>query len=115
MKATWLDKAIGWVDPQIGLRRIRTRAAMEVALSYDAAKTGRRTDGWTTGSSSANSEVSGARVTARERSRDLIRNNPIAKNAKFQFCSKVTGTGITPQPLCPNLFCQQDRQNRGKK
>lgn len=97
MTANWLDKAIGWADPQAGLRRVRTRAAMEVALSYDAAKTGRRTDGWVTGGTSGNAEVSGARATARERSRDLIRNNPIARNAKFQFSSKVAGTGISPR------------------
>jgi lambda family phage portal protein len=97
MQATWLDKAIGWADPQAGLRRLRNRAALTVTLAYDAAKTGRRTDGWVTGGSSANAEVSAARQAVRQRSRDLIRNNPIAKNAKFQFASKVAGTGIMPR------------------
>ena len=97
MNATWLDKAVGWVDPQAGLRRLRHRAAMQVALSYDAAKNGRRTDGWVSGGSSGNSEVSAARITVRQRSRDLIRNNPLAKNAKFQYASKVAGTGIIPR------------------
>jgi lambda family phage portal protein len=97
MKANWLDMAIGFVSPQSGLRRIRHRTAMEAALAYEGANTGRRTTGWTTGGTSANAEVSAAAPLLRERSRDLIRNNPLARNAKFQFKSKLVGTGITPR------------------
>lgn len=97
MKANWLDKAIGWVDPKTGLQRVRHRAALEVAFAYDAAKTGRRTDGWVTGGTSANAEISMGATLARERARDLVRNNPIARNAKHQFSSKLVGTAINPR------------------
>jgi lambda family phage portal protein len=102
MNSTWLDKAVAWVDPQLGLRRLRHRAAVTVALSYEAAKDSRRTDGWVAGGGSANAEISGGRRRARERSRDLVRNNAWAANAKFQFSSKVAGTGITPRASTGN-------------
>ena len=97
MQANWLDKAITWASPAAGLRRLRNRAAVHVALSYDGATTGRQTQGWVTGGSSANAEISSAREQLRQRSRDLIRNNPLAKNAKFQISSKLVGTGIIPR------------------
>lgn len=97
MTSNWLDKAVAWVDPQAGLRRLRNRAAVSVALSYESARQDRRTDGWVTGGSSANAEIASGRRVSRERSRDIIRNNSWGANAKFQFASKVAGTGITPR------------------
>lgn len=90
-----LDRAIGWFSPSAGLSRVRARAAMEMVRSYDGAKTGRRTDGWTTGGTSANAEIAPALSLLRSRSRDLLRNNPYAVKARQAFVGNAIGTGIT--------------------
>lgn len=97
MKPTWLDKTIAWVDPQAGLQRMRHRAAMEVALGYEAARQGRHLGNWISGGTSPNAEISEAAEEARARARDLVRNNPIARNAKHQFATKLVGTAINPR------------------
>lgn len=102
MKANWLDNVIGFLDPQAGSRRIRFRQAMNVSLAYEAANTGRRTTGWTSGGTSANAEVSAGAAITRQRARDLVRNNPLARNAKFQFSTKLVGTGISPRAATGN-------------
>ena len=39
--ATWLDRAIGWVNPRAGLKRVSARDML--ARAYEGAS---RTDGW---------------------------------------------------------------------
>ncbi len=94
----WLDRAITWFAPETGLRRIRARRAAElVRLAYEGARTGRRTDGWVTSGNSANAEIALALSKLRERSRDLIRNNPYAARAVVEIVGNAIGTGITAQ------------------
>jgi lambda family phage portal protein len=94
----WLDKAISWVAPEAGLRRVRARRAAElVRLAYEGARTGRRTDGWMTTGNSANAEIGAALSKLRERSRDLIRNNAYASRAVAEVVGNAIGTGITAQ------------------
>lgn len=92
-----LDKLIGYLDPKRGLRRMQSRAAMNVMekRSYDGAKTGRRTGGWISASSSANAEIGPALSTLRNRSRDLVRNNPNASKAIRSLVVSMIGDGIT--------------------
>lgn len=94
----WLDKAIGAVSPAAALRREQQRQAFDMLRSYDAARRGRRTEGWRAHGSSANNEVGGAIVTVRNRSRDLIRNNPHARRAFMVWKAKAIGTGIQARP-----------------
>lgn len=92
----WLDRSISWFDPQAGLRRARARALTATAqLSYEGAKTGRRTDGWITSGNSANAETATDLSKLRERSRSLIRDNHFAAKAALEFVGKVIGSGIT--------------------
>jgi capsid protein len=66
-----------------GFRRKQARLALNIAgRAYDGAKTGRRTDGWMTASSSANSEIGAAGNRLRDRARDLARNNPYGKKSQ---------------------------------
>lgn len=93
-----IDKVVSYFDPVAGIRRSRARAALgPVKSSYEGAKTGRRTAGWTTGSTSANAEIGAAIISLRDRSRDLIRNNPLAASAQEKWTSSVVGTGIICQ------------------
>lgn len=63
---------------------------------YDGANSGRRTNGWVTPSTSANSEINPGLSKLRDRSRDLVRNNPYANKALRVLVSNSVGTGIIP-------------------
>lgn len=94
----WLDKAIAWVSPETGLRRMRARRAGElIHLAYEGARTDRRTGGWVTSGNSANAEIAVALSKLRERSRDLVRNNAYAARAAAEVVGNAVGTGITVQ------------------
>ncbi|MFZ1413221.1 MAG: phage portal protein, partial [Defluviicoccus sp.] len=77
-----LDRAIGLVAPGARLRRAQARAAIAMlARSYEGARIGRRTEGWVVAGTSANAEIGTALVRLRDRTRDLVRNNPYAAKA----------------------------------
>lgn len=99
-----LDRVIAWLAPEAGLRRLRARAAFEVALrAYEGARTDRRTQGWRAGGSSANAEIASSLPRLRARSRQLVRDDPYASRAVSVWAGNAVGTGITPaakaQPL----------------
>ena len=96
--ANWIDKAIGYVAPMSAVRREQARAALAHLRAYDAAKTGRRTDGWRSSGASANAEVNPSAANARNRMRELVRNNPYANKAINILTAKKIGTGIRARP-----------------
>jgi lambda family phage portal protein len=91
-----LDKVIGYFSPERAYRRARFRAAAET-FAYDGAKSGRRTDGWMAAGGDANTEVGASLINLRNRSRDLLRNNPYASKAIAELVGNTVGTGIVPQ------------------
>src|SRR5512144_1235180 len=94
----WLDRTIGFVAPAAALRRARHRAAMvALARNYEGARVGRRTEGWVVAGTSANAEIGTALSRLRDRSRDLVRNNPYAAKAVQALLSNLVGTGILPR------------------
>ncbi|WP_319825853.1 phage portal protein [Thalassovita sp.] len=94
----WFDRTLGVIAPGVGLRRARQRQALEVlARAYEGAKTGRRTEGWITPGTGANSEIGPALARLRARSRDLVRNNPYAAKAVQALVSNMVGTGLMPR------------------
>ena len=62
--------------------------------SYDGARTDRRSNGWVAAGSSANSEILPQLSILRNRSRELVRNNPYAAKAMRVLSSNRIGTGI---------------------
>ncbi|MFZ1415816.1 MAG: phage portal protein, partial [Defluviicoccus sp.] len=58
---------------------------------------GRRTEGWVVAGTSANAEIGTALVRLRDRTRDLVRNNPYAAKAVQAVVSNLIGTGIMPR------------------
>jgi len=94
VKPNALDRVISWFDPAAGFRRMRFREAESIRASYDAARTGRRTANWATSGASANSEIAAAQPLSRDRSRDLIRNNPLGSNAQGKWADSIVGPGI---------------------
>ena len=94
----WLDRTIGAVAPAVALRRLRQRQALQLMQrAYEGAKAGRRTDGWVTAGTGANAEIGPASSRLRDRSRDLVRNNPYAAKAVNALVSNLIGTGIVPR------------------
>lgn len=103
VNANFLDRAISWLNPKAGATRLKYRAASELLKTevrrYDAASNGRRTSGWFAPGSSAQTEVHQALSFLRNRSRELVRNNPYAENAINEIATNITGTGILPKAI----------------
>lgn len=93
MTTTWLDRAITWASPVRGLRRARARKMAEL-LSYEGARTGRRTENWLTTGASADAELQSSLASLRDRARDLVRNNPYATRALDVKVANTIGAGI---------------------
>src|SRR5208282_1793447 len=66
-------------------------------FAYEGATAGRRVHGWYASSADANVELMGALIWLRNRSRELIRNNPYAARAVDELAGNVVGTGIVPK------------------
>ncbi len=93
-KTTWLDRAIGWVNPQQGLRRASARDMLTRA--YEGAS---RTDGWRprrAGASARTDYIIDAREL-RHRARALVSNVPYIAQAISVMVSCTVGTGIAPR------------------
>jgi capsid protein len=94
-----IDQVISWFSPRYALQRARARAALGMLqrFGYEGAKTGRRTGGWHTSGSDANSELGPSINSLRDRARDLVRNNPYAAKALSDLVGNQIGTGIAPR------------------
>jgi lambda family phage portal protein len=113
-KLNWLDSVVGYFSPLAGLQRAQARNAMDVVRKYDASSAGRRTGGWITNSSSANSEVGPALGKVRDRVRDLVRNNGYASKAVSVIEGNVIGTGIVCGIDSPNAKAKVELAARWK-
>lgn len=90
-----LDKVIEYISPVSGARRIAARTALALSGSYKgASKSRRQTSEWLTSKKSADSDILGDLPTLRERSRDLVRNAPLAGGAISTVTTNVVGTGL---------------------
>ena len=76
------------------VRKIFKRFKFKSRKGYEGAGRSKRTSNWLTGSGDANSSIRAGLPTLRSRSRDLRRNNPIAKRAIEVTTSNVVGKGI---------------------
>ncbi len=97
-----IDKLIEAVAPKHALSRARARAALSVVRQYEGAAQGRRTDGWHTRGTGPNAENRPALRVLRNRSRDLVRNNPYAARGISIWASNIVGYGIRTTVSTPN-------------
>jgi len=92
---TRLDRAIAAVFPQYGLRRYMARRALALQGGYSGARRDRSgTQNWKPGGGSADADLLGDLAELRERSRDLVRNNPLARGAIRTNVTSVVGPGL---------------------
>lgn len=93
--------------PSISFRQRASIAWRILAGSYAGASKSRRSlSRWTSSAGSADSDLEGDLDALRERSRDLIRNNPLAAGAVAVKVTNVVGTGL-------KLSAQIDREALG--
>jgi lambda family phage portal protein len=102
MKPNMADRVVNYLNPVRGAARLRARAQMAIASAgiggFTGARTNRRTTGgWATTSGSADSDSLPDIPTLRDRSRDLLRNAPLACGAVGTVVQNVVGTGLTLQ------------------
>lgn len=98
MKPTVLDRAISWIAPAAGARRLRHRASYELMKrAYAGAAMDRSKGGWVSPATSADAEIGRAAGMLRDRMRDLVRNNPYAANALSALVTHAIGDGILPR------------------
>jgi capsid protein len=94
----WLDKAISYVNPQAGLKRFEAKTRLAIAGGYTGARRDRRqTSSWNTTDGSADNVTLPDLPDLRQRSRDLLRNAPLACGAVNTVVTNVVGTGLKVQ------------------
>lgn len=99
VRQTTIDRVVAWFDPVRGMQRMRARTAMALAGGHAAASKSKRSlANWKTQSSSADGAVLPDLPQLRERSRDLVRDAPLAGGAINTVVTRVVGTGLALQP-----------------
>ncbi len=96
MASRLLDRLIGLLSPDAGLRRLRARALLERA--YEGAS---QRDGWRPrrAGASANTDHVADAATLRVRARALVQNSPYIARGLGSLVANTVGTGITPRSL----------------
>lgn len=92
-----LERTIAFFSPRTAAERAYYRVVIDQSRAYEAAKSGRRTDGWYAPKTSANAEIGPAADRIRARVHELCRNDPHAAPIPRKWASKIIGTGIQPR------------------
>ena len=113
MKPNLFDNFIGYFSPRQKLSRMGYRARIDlITRKYEGAGKGRRMSGWKTTGASATSEVAFSLRILRDRSRDLVRNNPYAKRAIGVLQSNIVGKGIRLEIKSQDSITEADLKSR---
>ena len=98
VRPTLVDRVVNWFDPVAGERRLRARTFQAALGSYSGASdTARTMRSWFTRGRSADADASGQLDNLRARSRDLVRNHPLAGGAIHTIVGRTVGTGLALQ------------------
>lgn len=106
-----LDRAIAYVLPGMAVRRIQSRNQLAISGSYTGARIDRaQLSRWTPIAGSANADTIPDLPVLRARSRDQMRNAPVALGALNSTVSHVVGTGLTYTPAIDAEFLGLDAE-----
>lgn len=95
---TIIDRVVSWIDPVRGRKRYHARVAMAIAGGYTGASKSKRSMlAWKTGGADPDTDILFDLPTLRDRSRDLIRNAPLALGAINTLTTNVVGRGLKLQ------------------
>lgn len=94
-----IDRIIGLIAPDAGLRRVRARELLQRAYEGASPK-----DGWRPrrAGASANADHMADGTALRTRARALVQNSPYIARGLESLVANTVGTGITPRSLAPN-------------
>ncbi|SHE67700.1 phage portal protein, lambda family [Kaistia soli DSM 19436] len=96
---TFADRLVNWFNPVAGAQRLRARMMTAALGGYTGGRRDRRsTRNWRGKEESANVAVIPDLPDLRWRSRDLIRNMPLAGGAIATNVTNVIGDGLVPRP-----------------
>lgn len=94
-----LDKAIAYFSPKMAQQRMASRAVLALSGGYTGAKVNRAALAhWNVDAGSPTTDIIGDLPTLRSRSRDQMRNAPIALGALNITNSHSIGTGLSCNP-----------------
>jgi lambda family phage portal protein len=100
-----LDKAIAYIAPRVAAKRMAARATMALAGGYAGAKIDRATlNRWQPGGGSPTTDIIRDLPMLRARSRDQMRNAPLALGAVNTHVTHVVGTGLSYTPAIDASF-----------
>ena len=109
MSENFIDRAIRYVDPIRAKKRMQARAAMAIVGGYSGASNVKRSlSSWLTGNTDADSSVLSDLGKLRSRSRDLVRNSPIATGAISLVVNNTVGTGLKLQSRIDRAYLKID-------
>lgn len=104
-----LDKVIAYVAPRAAAHRMAARAKLALAGGYTGARLDRSaTNRWNPAAGSPTADIIGDLPMLRSRSRDQMRNAPVALGALNTTVSHVVGTGLTYTPAIDAKFLGLD-------
>lgn len=104
-----LDKAIAYAMPGLAMRRLQQRTQLALSGAYTGARIDvAQLNRWTPSSGSANTDTIRDLPMLRARSRDQMRNAPIALGALNTTVGHVVGTGLTYTPAIDADFLGLD-------
>ena len=89
-----IDRAIALLSPAAALKREAARKRLESVRRFEGAALNRRTSGWLAPSTSVNADLWRDLSGLRNRSRNLIANNPWAARGVAVVSANVVGAGI---------------------
>lgn len=99
LKPNLLERAVAHIAPRWAGRHLLQRQAFALAGGYTGGSRGRAaTRNWAPLSQDANADIIPDLPALRERSRDLVRNAPLAGGAIGTMVANVVGTGLSPRP-----------------
>lgn len=90
-----LDRVVGYFSPSAGFKRERAREAMHQVRAYAGARDNRGRDGWRAAGTGANAEIGSSMVKLRNRVRQLVRDDGLAKRIVDLWALHLIGDGIT--------------------
>jgi lambda family phage portal protein len=96
VKANFLDRAIAYVAPGLAARRLASRVQFDVYSEFKGAEISRLRAGWALGRTNTTPMPYSLQML-RNRSRDLNRNDPVARSATDTMGLNIVGRGLRPQ------------------